>query len=402
MNRLKAALLVSCFYSPSIAASKNDRVERTRPQPTAAFKIGFFNPSSPWNTYWPQVFFAIEQVAHDLGFQFLHYDLGADDRMAGEIEIKRVLSSDVKLDAIMSSTTINGAKRILAHTQIRKIPVIFEGPLFPQEMRALGLDAKTIRPDYWLGTWHQNEIENGYQLAKLLIARARAKRAFASDGKIQILAVGGTRSWFGSHMREAGLKKAVAEEKDAVILQIIPSDWTTEKSLLLSTKMLERFPEASVIWATSDQTAVGAAQALKKAGKVLGKNAFTGGIDFSAKGLEMVKSGEFETTVGTPLSYYAKIAVYLYDYISKAYSPNRSPPNLVGEVYVATKDNLQEYSLANQVVAELDFKDFSMKYRPELLDYDFTWPKLLQTACKKTSFKNESVRLFCAKSKNLR
>lgn len=395
MTILRLSIILSslfCLGAKRVERSADSAVRSIVPIP----KIAFFNPSSPGNTYWPQVFAIIEEVGQDLGFEFLHYDLGVKDRYALEDAIRKVLASNIQLDAVMASTTVNGARRILDSNMTKDAVLLFEGPLFPFEMKALDSNAKKNYPN-WLGFFQQNESEKGYQLARHLIEKARAKKAFASDGKIHVLGVSGATWWYGSSLREAGLKRAIKEASDVVLDQVVSVDWSTERAFSISKRMLERFPQASVIWAASDQMGVGAADALEKAGRKLGVNAFTGGLDFSDVGMEQIRRGRFEASAGSPPSYYAKIAVYVYDALMGAYPKDSPPPSLTPEVYLATSENVASFSLAAKVVSEIDFKEFSMRYHPELKKYDFSWQRLTHVACRGSGSRNEALKNLCSK-----
>ncbi|RYZ71548.1 MAG: hypothetical protein EOP09_04505 [Proteobacteria bacterium] len=390
-------VIASLISHIGFAAKKLDKTASGAP-PSELPRIAFFNPSSVGNTFWPQVFLSMEEAAKDLGFIFLHYDLGFEDRMATEERIREVLNSNLKVDAIMASTTINSARRILASPQTKSSTIIFEGPLFPSELKTLTQDAKNVHPN-WLGFFEQNEQEKGYQLAQLLIERARHKKAIGKDGRIHVLGIGGAKKWYGSHLRELGLKKAIEESKDAVLNQIVSADWSTERSRTLSGKLLERFPETSVIWAASDQMALGVVEALVASGRKLGESGFTGGLDFSEVGLKEVKKGTFEATVGSPAYFYTKVAIFLYDYVTHAYPTGKNPPDLTAEVFVATKENASDLLLSRQVIAELDLREFSLKYHPELKEYDFSWAKILQTVCRGTMFRSDEVKALCVKKR---
>ncbi len=143
--------------------------------------------------------------------------------------------------------------------------------------------------------------------------------------------------------------------------------------------------------------ALGAVDALVARGRKLGENGFNGGLDFSEVGLRVVKKGTFEATVGSPAYFYTKVAIFLYDYVTRAYRRDKNPPDLTAEVFVATKNNASDLLLSRQVISELDLSDFSFKYHPELKTYDFSWAKVLQTVCKSSTIRSSEVKALCLK-----
>lgn len=387
-------LLLISLLGTAAAKKQEDSASPPKSKPI----IAFFNPSDSQNSYWPPIFQLIEEAGDDLGFEFLHFDLGYQDRLASERKIKEVLDSHVTPDAIMVSTTINSARRILDSPETKNSILIFEGPLFPSELKTLGQKEKKLHPN-WLGFFEQDEEKKGYLLAKLLIEKARQQKSFAKDGKIHLLGVGGSRNWYGSTLREAGLKKALVDSPDVLMNQLIPANWSADRARDLSLKMLDRFPETSVIWAASDQMAEGALEAFKKKGRKLGLNAFVGGPDLSEIGLREVMNGNFVATVGSPCSFYAKVAVYLYDSVTKA-MPLIHDIKLTSEVYAVTKANVEEFIHIKAVEHAIDFRDFSLHYHPELKTHDFSWPALVKAACRnKAKFgRSPGFASLCLKS----
>lgn len=83
----------------------------------------------------------------------------------------------------------------------------------------------------------------------------------------------------------------------------------------MTARLLARYSGVSVVWSASDQLALGASEALRRADLQPGEDAFTGGLDLSLVGLEAVSRGSLTATVAAPTSMWARILRYLHDYL---------------------------------------------------------------------------------------
>jgi ABC-type sugar transport system substrate-binding protein len=337
-------------------------------------RIAFFSPSSEANTYWPQVYRVIDAVGEDLGFDLLRYDFGVGNRFARQRAAIKALQSDPKPDAAIVSVVIGTSKAVIEAAEARGIPVVILGPVFPSELPELGAPRRKYKQ--WIATAYQDETEKGDLLAEALLTAAEKAKAFAKDGTLQVVGVGGDTTWFGSGMRQAGLERALARHPKAVLRQIVPTFWTQAEGRDLTAKMLKRFPEASVVWAASDQLAIGAAEALAASGRALGRSGFTGGLDLSDNGLARVKEGKLVATVASSMLSFAEIAVLLYDYLHGVDFAPETGVELKAALYVAREDDVDRFLRLSRDVARIDFRRLSKAYTRTLKRYDFSLERL--------------------------
>ncbi len=365
-------LLVLCAL---LAGSSPARAQHFVPRP----RIVFFSPSSEGNTYWPQVFRIIEHVSQDLGFEFVPYSLGVEDRFARQRKELRILAAEPRPQAVIVSVVIGHSRRILEAAEALHIPVFILGPLFPSELLGVG---GVPRQKYksWVALFNWAEEDKGYALGKALLAAAEKAHAFTRDGHIQVVGVGGDPSWFGSGLRQAGLARAVAENPRAVLDQVVPTKWTRAEGKQLTLKLLRRFPEATVVWAASDQLGAGAVEALTETGRAPGAGGFTGGLDLSDLGLGLVKQGKFVATAASTLLSYAQAAVLVYDYVHGLDFAGQLGSELEFPTRVVTRDNVEQDLRLSQCMQSIDFKKFSRVYNENLVRYEFSLHAYLDAA----------------------
>lgn len=347
--------------------------------PASRPRIVFFSPNSEANTYWPQVFRIIEKVARDLEFEFVPYSLGVEDRFERQQKVLRILQAEPRPQAVIASVVIGHSQRILDASEALDIPVFILGPLFPSELPGVGM---TPRRKYktWAAVFNWAEEQKGYALGTVLLAAAQKRGAYAPDGSIHVVGVGGDPTWFGSDLRQAGLTRAVAEQPRAVLEQVVPTRWKREEAHQLTLKLLRRFPDASVVWAASDQLGVGVVDALTQLGRVPGQTAFTGGLDLSEVGLQRVREGSFVATAATTLLSFAQAAVLIYDYVSGLDFAPELGSQLEFPTEVATRDNVAQHLRLLRCVDNIDFKRFSKVHNKLLQRYDFSMAAYLDAA----------------------
>jgi ABC-type sugar transport system substrate-binding protein len=342
-------------------------------------RIAFFTPNSAGNTYWPQVFRIMDLVAQSLGFEFVPYSFGVQNRFARLRDSLHTLSLTPRPDAVIASVVIGQSSGILEAAQSLGIPVFILGPLFPAELPQIG-GAPRVLYKNWPALFNWAEAQKGYALAKVLLQAAERHNAVADDGHIHVVGLGGDQSWFGSGLREAGLKRAVDEHPKAVLKQVVPTHWTQAEGQQLTARLFARFPQASVFWAASDQLGSGAAQALIAAGKVPGKTAFTGGLDLSQLGLELVTQGLFEATAASPLLSYAQVAILVYDYLQGRDFGGELGTEIEFPAAVATRGNAEQYLALSKCLPQIDFKAFSKVHNPRRARYDFSFEAFQKAA----------------------
>lgn len=372
MRRIgQVAVLAIWLLVPFVARAQQAPEERPR--------IVFFSPNSEGNTYWPQVFRIMEQVAADLGFEFVPYSLGVADRFARQESVLRILNTEPRPDAVIASVVIGHSRHILDAAEALRIPVFILGPLFPSELPGIG-GAPRKKYESWVALLNWAEEQKGYALGKALLAAAQNARAFARDGRIHVVGVGGDPSWFGSGLREAGLERAVAEHPRAVLKQVVPTQWTRSEGRQLTLKLLRRFPEASVVWAASDQLGAGAVDALTQTGRVPGAAAFTGGLDLSDVGLGLVQEGKFVATTASTLLSYAQAAVLLYDYLHGLDFAEQFGSVLEFPPEVATRQNVDRHLRLSRCIHTIDFKKFSKVHDRHRKRHDFSLDAFAEAA----------------------
>lgn len=334
-------------------------------------RIAMITPNSEGNTFWPQVFGIMEHAAQTLGFEFTTHSLGVDDRYERQRQTLQIISDTPRPDAVIVNVVVGQSKPMMEAAEAAGVPVFVMGSIFPSELPAIGQSPRRRYP-HWAGSFESSEEEKGYALAKALIHEAARRQAVAADKLIHVVGVGGDTTWFGSGQREAGLVRAVAEHPDAVLKQVVPTRWTQREGRVLAGKLLKRYPQASVVWAASDQLGAGAVQAIEDAGRQAGTEVFTGGQDMSDLGLRLVQDGRFVATAASSMLCIGQMATMVYDYACGIDFAAETGTEVMFPIQVASRATAEQHLRFTRCVYAIDFRTFSKVHNPSLKQYDFS------------------------------
>lgn len=345
---LKTFLLCSSLVHVPLTA-----VCEARP---ARFRIAVFTPTTSANTYWPAVHATMRLAAADLGIDVEIHEFDVSDRFAAVSTATRRLAAEPVPDAAVLSMELRQALPVADMAETAKIPFSLHGPFSPRELEQLG-GKPGSQYQSWVGYFHEDEQLKGYLLAHELIAAARERNRKAEQRKIHVAGINGARSWAGSSFREAGLRQALEESADAHLLQMVYSHWTVEEGERMAEHLLRRYPDVSVLWAASDQLAIGAAKAVSARRGQDGTRVITGGLDLSRAGLRAVARGTLVATVASTTLLWAQVIIDLHDYLHGTAPPGRS--HVVFPPLVATQSTVQDILHRIQRHNEINFRDFS-------------------------------------------
>lgn len=341
-------------------------------------RIVFFTSTSGDNTYWPQVYRVLEAVARDLGIELDIYEFDVNNRFAKHVEGVKILNSAPKPDGAIFSVAIGNSEPLLQAAEDLKIPVFLQGPLFPMELPKIGgFPRKKFK--MWIGYFYQDEFEKGYLLGRSLLERAHSINLLGENGKIHVAGVGGDVTWFGSALREDGLVKAVGEDEQAVMLQVVPTKWTEKEATEKTSHLLNRYQDLQVVWAASDQLGIGVARAFAQTGKKAGEDALTGGLDLSRNGLLHIQAGDLTATVASTMLQYAEVVIYMFDYLHGIDFVEDVAATISSPLHVVTRDNVKQYLRLLESFEDIDYAAYSKFLNPSLESYDFSIDKILSS-----------------------
>ncbi len=343
----------------------------TAAEPSVTLRIAFLTSTSENNTYWPQVYRILETAAEDLGVQILKYEFNVDDRFAILNEGVNALSAEPHVDAAVIGSTFGQSQILLDTAEALEIPVLIQGPLPPDELAGIGSIPRR-KYKHWIGYFYQDEQKKAYLLTKYLIKNSLMQGLTAEDGSVKIIGLNGDKGWYGSELREMGLLQAVSESPSAQLYQTAPTFWSRNDGREKTYTLLQRYQDVNVVWAASDQLAIGASDAIYTYQTLHNRKLLTGGCDLSSEGLKHIRYGNISCTFGSSMLYWAEILVYIYDYLNGIDFSSDTGTIIIPEIIGADFKNYNDINRLYTDYAAIDFKTFSKIFNPEKPHYDFS------------------------------
>lgn len=321
-------------------------------------RIAVFTPTTPDNTYWPEVHAVLRATATSLDIDLEIHEFDVFDRFEMVPAGVERLSTEPRPDAAVVSVEFGQAVRLMDAAERTGTPFFLNGPLFPEELEALGTTPGQAY-EAWVGYFLEDEELKGYLLAQRLIAAARERSETATIGTILVAGINGSRSWYGSILREAGLRRAIDEHPDVELVQMVYTRWTPEEGRRMANRLLRRYPDISVLWAASDQLAIGAADAIADERAHDDPPVFTGGLDLSDAGIEAVLRGDLVATVASTSLLWAQAMIDLHDHVHGSAPATDARTVLRCAPIVADRDTAEGIRASIRGFESIDFRRYS-------------------------------------------
>jgi len=148
---------------------------------------------------------------------------------------------------------------------------------------------------HWIGELIPNDEQAGFDLAQILIARARAKHVEKNE-KLHLVGIAGRRSTSSAKERQKGLMRALAVNDDVELLQVVSARWQTEVAEQKFKLLKRRYPHIDIVWSANDPMALGVVRAVRDTNPVLKPS--IGGVDWIPPAIDAVEGGELVATMG--------------------------------------------------------------------------------------------------------
>jgi ABC-type sugar transport system substrate-binding protein len=346
--------------------------------PAWAQRVGFVNPGRHDETYWVSAAQAMQRAAQSLDME-LEVRYAERDHLR-QLDLVREFAARPAATrpqylVLVNERRMGGAMlKIASEAGIRCI--FAYNTLLPEDRAEFGQPRG--RYPLWLGSIVPHAEDAGYLTAKALIARGLREKRFAADGKLHLIAIAGDRSTESSLLRNRGLERAVAEDRRAVLDQMVYADWRRDTAETMARELYARYPEAALVWAGNDQMAFGAMDAWKASGGKPGEDRWFSGVNTSAEAMQAVIDGRLEALAGGHFMAGAWAMVMIHDHAHGRDFADQGleldvPMFVLFDAALARR-YLQRFA---EGVPPLDFRSRSRALHKERQHYDFDFATLL-------------------------
>ena len=328
----------------------------------------FLNPGSPGDPFFSEMTSFMIAAADDLNMslEVVHCNRSHLELRKKGLEI---LDRERLPQYLLLINEKNGAVDVLEKASAKGVKVIlFNEALQPVDKKRLGRPGEIL--SNWILEYLPNDRQAGYLLAKTLIEKAKSSGLNHRYKSLEMVAIAGNYRTGSSSERISGLKDALKEFPEAVLMQIVPAYWEKERAMDVTRGLLSRYPEVKIVWAASDLMASGAELAAGSENLAMRKKILIGGIDWTDEGLQNVADSKIVATVGGHFLDGGWVIVMLHDY---HHGIAFEQVELRSDFSVITEENVEKYRklFGRKEWSNIDFRRFSKVYNKSIEKYRF-------------------------------
>ncbi len=260
----------------------------------APLRVGFVNPGRRSDRFWQMVDLVMRSAAHQFNIELIT-DWAERDRQtiitAGEAIIAQ------RPDYLLVVNEHRTAQPLLTAALAAGIPslIVFSG-LAADDVAMMGQPRE--RSPLLLGSLVPDNLGAGHMMGRALLSACRSRRPAGKGGPVQILALGGIVATPAGQERSDGLRAALAEDGDAVLLDHVPLNWSRDEARERTLSLLRRQPQVQGIWCANDDMALGAMEAAQVLGRQPGRDLCLVGMNWQEEALRAVVDGQLHLSVG--------------------------------------------------------------------------------------------------------
>lgn len=225
---------------------------------------------------------------------------------------------------------------------------------------------------HWIGQMTPDDEEAGRLVADFLYQKAKHKKLLMNDN-VHMVAIDGVSHTRASQERMRGLSGAIALYDDLILDGTIEGRWQPHLAKEATQRIMQRYPRANVVWSISDQTAIGAYDALIDLGKKPGQDILVAGIDWAPEIFDYIRDGRIEGSLGGHFMEGAWAVIMAYDYKNGHDFAAVDGLVMQSHMQIIDRDNVDALAplLENADWDALDFKAMTKTHNPALARYEF-------------------------------
>lgn len=370
MKISKAILYISlCFvFLQSFPALASER----------PIRVAFMVPGMGDTAHWRNVVDFMQAVAEDLNID-LQITYSRPNEISMNRKVKEILTNpENKPDYFITSRWSKDSLTYIDLADQQRIKTIAVGAMFSEADRAV-VGYPRGKYKNWIGELIPRDEQVGYDLADSLIKQAK-RQGVSGDKRVSILAVGAYEGDTTNTFRIEGLKRRIAGNNDATLLGVKLAGWRRGLAREVMLKAYEKYNEIDVVWAASDEMALGVCDAIKEFGQKPGEDIIVGGIDWDKENIDSIAKGEIAVSYGGIVFDTGWALILLYDYHHGIdFDSNTGRVfSLQHPVNKANVDKYKEYFVSANW-RRINFQNFSKKFNPNLKEYNFSFDALIQS-----------------------
>lgn len=339
-------------------------------------KITFINPGKSTDIFWLTVSQFMRAAARDLNvnLEIIYSEENVDNvRLISQSILKRKIKPDYLI--IVNQDLI--APEIIEMTEKSEIKTFLIFDDLNLEQKEEYLSPREVYKN-WIGSFIPYNYDAGYSLADYLSNEAKA----SGYTNPNIIAIAENKVSPGTISKLEGLYSYALENSEVNLIDTAYSDWDKNKAYELAMQMLHKYPQANIIWTSSDSIALEVLRAVTDFGLNPGEDILIGGINWSPEALKNIMNTKLECSVGGHFMIGAWALVILkdldegIDFVDETFITELEV-NLFETIH---KNNVEDYYsyFPHEDWDKINFKKFSKYYNKNLENYNFNYISIIE------------------------
>ncbi|MBN1378865.1 MAG: ABC transporter substrate-binding protein [Gammaproteobacteria bacterium] len=333
-------------------------------------RVGFICEAGPDHPFWRAVVDVMQAAADDLNIDLVvQYDPTRSTITTKKLG-ERLINSEPKLDYLLTKYQLSVTAKHINQSQDRGIKVfVFNSDVPESEYETTGRYPRQ-KFDNWIGHMVPDDQQAGYDQAAALIERARAKK---TGDKIYVLGLDAPYESTVGTSRQAGLKSKIKEAPDVVLQDIVLINWEAVSAGQRILELLKQYPKTDILWSPDGTITWGAVQGLEQGGKKPGQDILVGGFDWTPESIKAIEDGRISASMFGHFVEGAWALILAHDYHYGFDFADSPGVRISTPLTVLSAENYEKYKriISENKWAEIDFRQFSKKYNPQLKSYNF-------------------------------
>ncbi|MGK8289723.1 ABC transporter substrate-binding protein [Pseudomonas putida] len=271
-----------------------------------AASVVFLNPGLPNEAFWASYSRFMQAAADDLGMTL---QVAYSERNAGLAltQARAVLDGPQRPDYLVLVNEQYVAPEIIRLSQGTGVKLfLVNNGLTASQAQSVQAHPEKYAPV--LGALTTNDEQAGYQMLHQMVALLPR-----SDGPVDLVAFAGVKTTPASQLREAGMRRALADFPQVRLRQVVYGGWSRQRAFEQAQVLLERYPHTQLVWSANDEMAFGAMQAFEAAGRKPGRDVVFSAINSSPEALRARIDGRLGVLMGGHFSLGGWAMVMLHD-----------------------------------------------------------------------------------------
>ncbi|MFJ2983568.1 MULTISPECIES: ABC transporter substrate-binding protein [unclassified Pseudomonas] len=271
-----------------------------------AASVVFLNPGLPSETFWVNYSRFMQAAADDLGMSLqVQYSERSAERAL--IQAQTLLAGPQRPDYLVLVNEQYVAPEIIRLSQGTgvKLFMVSNGLTASQ---ASSIQAQPGKYSQLLGTLTANDEQAGYQMLHQMVAMLPR-----SNEPVDLVAFAGVKTTPASQLREAGMRRALADFPQVRLRQVVYGGWSRQRAYEQAQQLLQRYPDTQLVWSANDEMAFGAMRAFEAAGRVPGQDVVFSAVNSSPEALRARVDGRLGVLMGGHFTLGGWAMVMLHD-----------------------------------------------------------------------------------------